>query len=321
MIFLPRTAVRETAERWNVINDRTTSLGGTESATGTYVVTGSASGMGAQVVARLRADGHRVIGVDRADAEVVADLSTPAGRQLAVDEVLGWCDGVLDGAVMAAGLGPKRGAERTIVEVNVLGVTELLTGWRPALAASGRAKVVVFGSNSTTSTPLVPRRAVRQLLRGDTAGAARVIARRRQLAPPVAYAASKLAVSQWCRRRGVTADWAGAGIRLNLLAPGPVLTPLLRSQLSSSTGKQVRSFPVPAREYGTPEQIAAWVMLMLSPAADFMVGSVVTVDGGTEALLRPGDWPSRLPLRRLPHMLWTMAQAPKRGQVADYSDV
>ncbi|WP_440712721.1 SDR family oxidoreductase [Gordonia sp. FQ] len=289
---------------------------------GTYVVTGAASGMGAGVAGRLRDDGHDVIGVDLAGAEVAADLSTPAGRRRAIDDVLDRCGGVLDGAVLAAGLGPKRGAERTIVEVNVLGVTELLDGLRPALAACpDKAKVVVFGSNSTTSTPLVPRRAVRLLVRGETAAAARVIAARRGISAPVAYAASKLAVSRWCRTRAVGADWAGAGIRLNVLAPGPVLTPLLRSQLESPTGKQVRSFPVPARQYGTPEQLAEWAALMLSPAADFMVGSVVTVDGGTEALLRPHDWPSRLPLWELPRMLWLMAKAPARGQVADYSEV
>ena len=45
-------------------------------------------------------------------------------------------DGRLDGAVLAAGLGPGKGRERTTVEVNVLGVTELLTGLRPALAAA-----------------------------------------------------------------------------------------------------------------------------------------------------------------------------------------
>lgn len=288
---------------------------------GIFLVTGSASGMGAQTAQRLRAEGHRVIGVDRADAEVVADLSTPEGRQRAIDEVLGSCDGVLDGAVLAAGLGPKPGAERTIVEVNVLGVTELLTGLRPALAKAEKAKVVVIGSNSTTSTPLVPRRAIRQLLRGDTEGAARTLRRRGPLSAPAAYAASKLAVSYWCRREAVSAAWAGAGIRLNLLAPGPVLTPLLRGQLASGTGKQVRSFPVPAREYGTPEQIDEWIAVMLSPAADFMVGSVITVDGGTEALLRPRDWPARLPLPELPRMLWSMYKAPSRGQVADYSDV
>lgn len=286
---------------------------------GKYLVTGSASGMGAEVARRLRADGHEVIGVDRADAEVVADLSTPAGRQLAIDEVLARCDDVLDGAVLAAGLGPKRGAERTIVEVNVLGVTELLAGLRPALARAGKAKVVVFGSNSTTSTPLVPGRAVRLLARGDTEKATQVIVRRRQLSAPIAYASSKLAVSHWCRERAVAPEWAGAGIRVNILAPGPVMTPLLRGQLDSPTGKQVRSFPVPAREYGTPEQIADWVMMMLSPAADFMVGSVVTVDGGTEALLRPRDWPASLPLRRLPHMLNAMRTAAAKGQVADYS--
>lgn len=286
---------------------------------GKYVVTGSASGMGAEVARRLRADGHRVIGVDRADAEVVADLSTAEGRQLAIDEILAACDDVLDGAVLAAGLGPKKGAERTIVEVNVLGVTELLSGLRPALARAEKAKVVVFGSNSTTSTPFVPGRAVRLLKRGDTGAATKVITRRGPLSGPIAYASSKLAVSYWCREHAVAPEWAGEGIRINLLAPGPVMTPLLRSQLESPTGGQVRSFPVPAREYGTPEQIADWVLTMLSPAADFMVGAVVTVDGGTEALLRPDAWPARLPLRRLPHMLWAMKRAPARGQVADYT--
>ena len=46
---------------------------------------------------------------------------------------------------------------------------------------------------------------------------------------------------------------------------------------------------------------------------------VHAVDGGTEALLRPQDWPARMPLKRMPRMLWNMYQAPKRGQVADYS--
>lgn len=287
---------------------------------GVYMVTGSASGMGGRVAERLRDEGHRVIGVDRADAEVVADLSLESGRQLAIDQVLEQCDGVLDGAVLAAGLGPKRGAERTLVEVNVLGVTDLLTGIRPALAAAERAKVVVFGSNSTTSTPFVPRRAVRLLTRGDTAAATKIVKRRGRLSGPISYASSKIAVSRWCREQSVTAEWAGAGISLNVIAPGPVMTPLLRSQLDSPTGKQVRSFPVPARQFGTPDQLADWTLLMLSPAADFMVGAVVTVDGGTEALLRPEDWPARLPLRALPRMLWTMARAGDRGQVADYSD-
>ncbi|MCH5644786.1 MULTISPECIES: SDR family oxidoreductase [unclassified Gordonia (in: high G+C Gram-positive bacteria)] len=287
---------------------------------GTYAVTGAASGMGAAVAASLTEAGHTVLGIDRpgTDADIAADLSTADGRAAAASAVLERCSGRLDGAVLAAGLGPKRGQEQTILDVNVLGVTELLTAWRPALASASNAKVVVFGSNSTTSTPLVPHRAVRRLIAGDTEAAARQIRRRGQVSAPAAYAASKVAVTQWCRLHGTRPDWAGAGIRVNVLAPGPVMTPLLQSQLNSAQGKNVRSFPVPVREYGTPEQLAAWVMLMLSDSADFMCGSVITVDGGTEALLRSRDWPKPLPLRSMPKLLWRMYRAPKDGQVAQY---
>ncbi|UCZ92178.1 SDR family oxidoreductase [Gordonia sp. WA4-43] len=285
---------------------------------GTYVVTGSASGMGASVAAALRADGHTVIGVDQRDADVVADLSTPDGRRRAADEVLARSGGRLDGAVLAAGMGPAAGRERMIVEVNVFGLTELLTAWRPALAAAEKAKVVVFGSNSTTVTPLVPKSAIRRLLAGDPEGAVRVIRRRRGVTGPVAYASSKIAVTQWCRLHGTATEWAGEGIRVNVLAPGPVMTPLLQSQLDGPQAGHVKSFPVPVREYGTPDQLAAWVMLMLSPAADFMAGAVVTVDGGTEALMRARDWPARLPLRAIPRFLWAMYRAPDKGMVVEY---
>jgi NAD(P)-dependent dehydrogenase (short-subunit alcohol dehydrogenase family) len=52
---------------------------------GTYAVTGSASGMGQAVAQKLRANGHTVIGVDIKEADVVADLSTPAGRRAAAE--------------------------------------------------------------------------------------------------------------------------------------------------------------------------------------------------------------------------------------------
>jgi len=62
-------------------------------------VTGSASGIGAAVRARLEADGERVLGVDLRDAEVTADLGTPAGRRTAVAAIGAACAGRLDGLV------------------------------------------------------------------------------------------------------------------------------------------------------------------------------------------------------------------------------
>ncbi|MCV7075835.1 SDR family oxidoreductase [Mycobacterium szulgai] len=269
---------------------------------GTYAVTGSASGMGAATARRLRADGHTVIGVDIREAEVVADLSTRAGRAQAATDVLAAAEGRLDGAVLAAGLGPGPGAQRLrrIAEVNYLGVVELLDRWRPGLAATDGAKVVVLSSNSTTTTPLVPRRVVRALIAGDVDKALRGIRVFGPARPAIIYAASKIAVSRWVRRHAVRPEWAGAGIRLNALAPGAVRTPLLEEQLASPRqGKAVRRFPVPVGGFGDADQLAQWVCFMLSDAADFLCGSVIFVDGGTDAHFRTDDWPRPVPARRL----------------------
>lgn len=214
---------------------------------GVYAVTGAASGMGAASADRLRAAGHTVITVDLKEADVVADLSTPAGRSAAVRRTLERAGNRLDGAVLAAGLGPVPGKEHTLAQVNVRGVIELLEGWRPALAAAGNSKVVVFGSNSTTTTPAVPMSAVRAFLAGDLEKGVRRAGRIRPAAAPFTYAASKIAVTHWVRRNAVTPDWAGAGIRLNVLAPGAVSTPPPRHSDREPGGRSGPEFPRPDR--------------------------------------------------------------------------
>lgn len=269
---------------------------------GIYVVTGSASGMGRAVAEKLAAQGHTVIGVDIKDADVVADLSTPEGRRMAIAAVKERSGDHLDGAVMAAGLGPTPGKEqlRLIAEVNYLGVVELLKGWRTSLAAAHSAKVVVFSSNSTTATPAVPSRTINAFLDGDIDKVLKSIRIFGKQGAPIAYAGSKIAVSRWVRRNAVTKDWAGEGIRLNALAPGAIMTPLLEKQLSTpAEAKAINSFPVPIGGFGDAGQLADWVVFMLSESADFLCGSVVFVDGGSDAYFRADDWPRPVPLRRI----------------------
>lgn len=273
---------------------------------GTYAITGSASGMGRATAQRLRDNGHTVIGVDIKDADVIADLSTPHGRTEAADGVLAAAGGKLDGAVLAAGLGPgsSRDRPRQIAQVNYLGVVELLTAWRPALAAADRAKVVVVSSNSSTTVPAVPRGAVRALLAHDPDKALRSVRLFGPAAPTMIYAASKIAVSHWVRRQAVLPEWAGSGVRLNALAPGATMTPLLQEQLSTPRqAKAVRSFPVPLGGFGEARHMADWMCFMLSDSADFLCGSIVFVDGGTDAYFRADDWPRAVPARRLPGYL------------------
>ena len=258
----------------------------------TYAISGSASGMGATTRHRLEAGGHRVIGIDLRDAEVVADLGTADGRAEAVGAVTDAAGGVLDGFVSAAGLGPPVDG-RLIARVNYFGSVALLEGLRPALAASGAAQVVQFGSNSSTTTPNLPDELIVAYLEGREDDALAIIDEADPVfAPAVAYGSAKLAVTRWCRRAAVTEPWVGQGIRLNVIAPGPVDTPLLRKgQADEVYGPLMEAFPVPADETPDADDLAAWVEFLLSPAARFACGSVVYVDGGTDALLRPDDWP------------------------------
>nr|WP_030499752.1 SDR family oxidoreductase [Micromonospora purpureochromogenes] len=258
---------------------------------GTYAVTGAASGMGRASAERLRRDGHTVVGVDLRDVEVVADLSTPTGRAAAATEVLERAGGRLDGAVCAAGLGGIPGRDRLVQQVNFFGVVELLEAWRPALAAAGNSKVVVFGSNSVTLTPMVPERAVRALLDRDAGRALRVVGRFGKRSAPFAYASSKLAVTRWARRAAISPEWAGAGIRVNVLAPGIIATPLLEEQMARGEKEAVEGLPVPIGGRGRPADVGEWVAFMLSPAADFLCGSVIFLDGGSDAYFRTDDWP------------------------------
>jgi NAD(P)-dependent dehydrogenase (short-subunit alcohol dehydrogenase family) len=276
--------------------------------------------MGRAVVQKLQAAGHRVIGVDVQEADVVADLSTPDGRVAAAAVVSAATDGRLDGLVLAAGVGPTPGPGNAhrILAVNFLGVVELAEAWHPALAAANDAKVVVVSSNSATTMPLVPKRAVRALLRRDIVAAGRALRVFGPAAPSMAYGASKIAVARWVRRTAVKPEWAGAGIRLNAIAPGAVMTPLLERQLATPReAKAIRSFPVPVGEFGDPGQLADWMMFMLSDAANFLCGSAIFVDGGSDAYFRADDWPARVPTVHTARYLWRMAMFRRRHQTGD----
>lgn len=262
---------------------------------GIYAVTGAASGMGKASAERLRAAGHTVVGIDLKDVEVVADLSTAEGRQSAVAAVLEQSNGVLDGAVLAAGLGPHPGREKLIVEVNYFGVVDLLTGWHDAFAEADAARVVVFGSNATTTTPMVPGKTVRKFLEGDGAGAIASTRIFKDNASAMVYAASKIAVTRWVRRNAVKPEWAEAGIRVNVVAPGAILTPMVEAQLADPHQRgAIEAFPIPVGRHGQAEEVAEAVMFLMGPASGFMVGTVLFVDGGTDAYFRSDDWPTQV---------------------------
>jgi NAD(P)-dependent dehydrogenase (short-subunit alcohol dehydrogenase family) len=247
-------------------------------------VTGSASGIGAAIRARLEDDGAKVIGVDLRDAEVIADLSRPGGRSDAIAGVRAAGGGRLDGLVVCAGVGPHVEPWSTIVSINYFGAYALLEGLRETLARGDAPAAVAVGSNSATvpgnDTPLVAA-----CLAGEEDEARRLAL---ELDGHRTYGGSKLALLRWVRRHAPRPGWAGAGVRLNAVAPGPVLTPLLEDGLAHPIyGPAIRGFPVPLGGFGAPAHVAACVAFLLGPQAAFCSGTVLFVDGGTDALFRP----------------------------------
>jgi NAD(P)-dependent dehydrogenase (short-subunit alcohol dehydrogenase family) len=252
---------------------------------GCVAVTGSASGIGAAVRARLERGGARVVGVDLRGAEVIADLGTSEGRTAAIAGVLAAAGGRLDGLVACAGVGPHVEPWSTIVSVNYFGAQALCDGLRPALSKPSAA--VIVSSNSST-VPGSEGPVVDACLANDEAEARRIANGQNG---HHAYAGSKLALTRWMRRNATSGEWAGAGIRLNAVAPGPVTTPLLQGGLDHPIyGPAIGGFPVPQGGFGTTEQIAAAIVFLLGPEATFCCGSVLFVDGGTDALLRPEQY-------------------------------
>lgn len=258
----------------------------------TVAVTGAASGIGAATRRILARDGARVIGVDQHDADVVADLSHPAGRRAAIDGVRAASDGKLDGLVCAAGItavGPVH--EDSVVAVNYFGTAKLLIGLREDLARGDRPAALAI-SSWALFRPWPLSEAVEACLEMDEERARQLVTSDPRL-PSVrpAYATAKLAIAKFVRRLAPTSDWAGSGITLNCQAPSTTDTPLVADRLSTPEGREMmrKATPCPLGRFATAEEQGEVAAFLTSGRASYVSGQVLIVDGGLDARRRPDD--------------------------------
>lgn len=254
----------------------------------TYVVTGAASGIGKTTAAKLTAAGHTVIGVDLRDVDVVGDLSNAAGRVAAAAEASRLANGRVDAVIACAGLAlPKA----ITASVNYFGMTEFLTAMLPALGASDAPRVALISSMASmqpVAQPLV------DALLSDDEATAMALAEQLAANPRTAnsiYSSSKRAISQWVRREAPTAAWAGAGIPLNAVGPGTVVTPMTAELLSSpESAARVDAFvPMPLNGHQSPDTVADLLIWLTSEQNSHMCGQMIYIDGGADAVLRGPD--------------------------------
>ncbi|WP_067439513.1 SDR family oxidoreductase [Nocardioides jensenii] len=249
----------------------------------TVVVTGAASGIGRATAALLTSRGDRVIGVDLRETDVCADLSTPAGRSDAVAGVLSLAPTV-DAVVACAGIS---GNSPGVVAINFFGVTEFVTGMLPALAGSSAPRVAVVASSVAIHAS--DAALGEACLAGDEEAAQkRAVELEAEGHGRAIYPGSKGALARWVRRESITDAWAGAGVALNAVGPGVVLTPMSAGLFDDPrmVAAMDGAVPMVLNGHQGPEVIASTLAFLVSEENSHITGQVIFCDGGAETVHR-----------------------------------
>jgi NAD(P)-dependent dehydrogenase (short-subunit alcohol dehydrogenase family) len=252
----------------------------------TVVVTGSSSGLGRATKELLESDGVRIIGVDLDGADVNADLAQPEGRRRAAEVIAEASGGVVDGYVGYAGVGPPVGDIGLLTSVNYFGQINLLSAIKPLLAAAAKPAVVVVSSVAPMVQD-IDDDSLKAMLAGDEPLAIELTAKHGDQG--VAYNTSKLATLKF--GRSIAPAWIADGIRVNIMSPGITVTPMTEIAMANpEIAALMNENPAPIARWGQPPDIAEVARWLLSESSGYVVGSVLIVDGGIDALARPDNY-------------------------------
>jgi len=237
------------------------------------LVTGGGSGIGLETAKRFEREGARIAVLDRAAASleraraqlpnalvIEADVTDEAGVRKAVDHAAQNLGG-LDGVANVAGIGTRKSFEDTTAEammkdiaVNLMGPFHVIKAALPHFRRAGRGTVV----NIASGLALRPTE-------GRTA-----------------YGASKGGLI--VMSKAIAIDLAKDGVRVNVVCPGLIDTPLVRDGTNGPPINESQIVKLMERRIikrlGEPGEIADAILFLTSDESSFVTASVLAVDGG-----------------------------------------
>ena len=249
----------------------------------TVVVTGTASGIGAETARLLKAAGAKVIGLDRnvttenVDQFIQIDLSDSASIDAAVAQIPQGIDALCN----VAGVPPTPGPEM-VIKVNFIGLRQLTEALIEKM--NDNASIINVSSvagvmwsqniaNVKLGLALASNDDVKAFIEAHN-----IVSDGKE--SNAAYPFSKQMVNAWSVQNA--SRWADRGIRINVVSPGPVATPIIDDFVKSFGAKADEDIEA-AGGAGKAEDIAPTIVYMAHESSSWVSGQNVATDGGLQA--------------------------------------
>jgi NAD(P)-dependent dehydrogenase (short-subunit alcohol dehydrogenase family) len=244
-------------------------------------LTGGATGIGAQVAAKMQALGHHVTAFDitepqaHVDRWIKLDLSDPSSIQAAAAQASGPYDALINNA----GIPPRAGLEDAILKVNYFGLVSFLEAMLDKLSPGGAIVNTASRAGSMWRDNLDQ---VKALMALSPEGVSDFIAKQ-GINPTRAYNLTKEAVIVMTMAR--TQEMVARDLRMNSASPAAVSTDILKD-FAAAFGDAMTKNVARSGRPGTAEEIADVIVFLASPQSAWIKGQDIVIDGGMGAMIQ-----------------------------------